>query len=220
MYQTISEHAAILQKSAVVTLALMAICVVVIAVQKITLASRMKLSSLRLLGALDDNLRHQRIDSTIDVCKSYNPSHLAQVILVGMIERKNCEMHSMPDTLVTSAVREAMDRSVARQVLAWKEHLGLVDAIGKTAPFVGVIIGNAAGLAAGTLLSLVTIWLEAFFRSRGDVQEVELKTAASEMQQFFASQAKCKTCGAESRNLHYEREYTCEHCCPKCRTAA
>ncbi|HEX3068768.1 MAG TPA: hypothetical protein VHX14_09325 [Thermoanaerobaculia bacterium] len=219
MPQAIAEHAALLQECAVIGLAVMAVCVAVIAIQKTINAHRMKSSSLLLLSALADNLRHQRIQSTIDVCKGYRDSHVAKVIVMGMLERQRCEMYGMPDATLTLAVGGAMDRSVALQVLEWKEHLGLVDAIGRTAPFVGVVAGNAAGVAAGTLLSLLTIWLGTFFKSRGDGLEVEMKGAAGEMKQFLSAHAKCQKCRAESRNLHYDTGYTCPRCCPKCQTA-
>jgi len=220
MYQTITQHIGLLQKSAIGALGVMAICVAFIAIQKITASQRMKTTSMRLIGLLDDNLRHQRIDATIEVCKAHRDSHLSKVIVAGMIERKSCDLRSMPDTVLTLAVREAMDRSVSMQVLEWKEHLGFVDAVGRTAPFVGVVIGNAVGVAAGTLLSLFTIWLVAFLRGRGDALEVELKSVASEMRQFLSTHAQCKKCGADSYRLHQEAQYTCERCCPKCRQAA
>lgn len=211
-----------LQRGALVVLVAMAAFVAAIATLKWYRSLRIRSSSFKLLLPLNKALCHQRLDEAIQLCLTASESHLAKVILPGLRELKTGQSLQMPESVVSARVREAMEREVAMQSWNWRSHLGLVDAVGRTAPFVGLVIGTAAAIAAGTVLSLLTIWLAVYLRRRSEAVDFELSSATSEIRQFLGSHGTCTKCGSEVRSLHNAdlgfavEGYACENCCPEC----
>jgi hypothetical protein len=214
------DNATALQRTAIAVLVVMAIYVLIVGVHKGVRARRMRAASRNMLRTLGAELQHQRIDRAIATCDQFIKSHLAHAIRAGLRELKRCQALTMPDTLLALRVRETMDRDLAVQVAEFKEHLGLVDAVGRTAPFVGLAIGTPGGLMLGTLLALLAIWCTVFLRSRADVVETELKLVTSEIREFLALHGACTLCGEQTRFLHHGKAFRCASCCDECRAKA
>jgi hypothetical protein len=210
------DHSTFHQSAAFVVLLAMAVYVVLVGVVKGARARQMRTSSLDMLRDLGAELGHQRIELAIATCERFIESHLAHAIRAGLKELRRCQALSMPDTLLALRVRESMDRDLAVQVATFKEHLGLVDAVGRTAPFVGLIVGTPGGLVFGTLLALLAVWTAVFLRSRADLIETELKVATSEIREFLALHGNCTVCGKQARYLHLGESFRCASCCDQC----
>lgn len=218
MLSILRDQSGAIRNIATLMLMLMASYVCVIALFRLIQLRRMKTSMLRMLPELGRVLAHQRTADGIKLCRSsaYS-SHLAKIVGAALLELENCRAISMPEPETALSVREGMERTAAVVSAELKEDMGLFDAMGRTAPFVGVLAGTPITLAAGTLLSLLTIWWSVVIKARTERIEVELKLFSSEMRQFMGLHGQCSLCEKPVRNLHRNGKiYACGECCAVC----
>lgn len=85
------------------------------------------------------------VQELIEAAQQHKNSHVAQVVLAGMLEydgvREAGGDQSTSDDLVTSALRDSMSETLVQL----KQGLGFLATIGSTAPFVG-LFGTVAGI--------------------------------------------------------------------------
>ncbi|HKV91731.1 MAG TPA: MotA/TolQ/ExbB proton channel family protein [Candidatus Angelobacter sp.] len=85
------------------------------------------------------------VQELIEAARQHQNSHVAQVVLAGMLEydgvREAGGDQSASDDLVTSALRDSMSETLVQL----KQGLGFLATIGSTAPFVG-LFGTVAGI--------------------------------------------------------------------------
>jgi len=85
------------------------------------------------------------VQELIEAAQQHQNSHVAQVVLAGMLEydgvREAGGDQSASDDLVTSALRDSMSETLVQL----KQGLGFLATIGSTAPFVG-LFGTVAGI--------------------------------------------------------------------------
>jgi biopolymer transport protein ExbB/TolQ len=86
-------------------------------------------------------------------------NHIARVLLAGLKERE-FQMSRLPATVLAKYMSMAMDRATLIAQHDYEEYLGVVDAVGRTAPFIGVLGGTPFTLAIGTGIAVPCVGLE------------------------------------------------------------
>jgi biopolymer transport protein ExbB/TolQ len=206
------------QRSAIVVLFGMTLYTMVSFALKARLMFRARVSSRRYAPILSAELRHQHIDEGIKTSRKFvkEGSHLAGLVLRALEEVARCRQNGTPDSITLVIAREVMEQDTATRVHDWKKGLGLVDAIGRTSPFVGAAAGTQVAFSFGTLLAIAALWFATYFRARTETIEAELKNAASEVRAFLSRQGNCSVCGKGPVVLHMETSFTCAECCLVC----
>ena len=103
--------------------------------------------SLQFLPAFVKSLREQKLDEAVNVSRKYKNSHIAKVVIAGLLEYMNDEkdLHDSHD--LVAAVGRALERSVALTSNEMKKGLSGLATIGSAAPFIG-LFGTVLGIIA------------------------------------------------------------------------
>jgi len=104
-------------------------------------------------------------------------THMARVVLAGMEERDALLKAKLQESLVSKHMSQAMERCILVVKYEYKWGLGIMDAIGSTAPFIGALGGSALTFALGIILAIPTIWFATHFRNRIEMFESEMESA-------------------------------------------
>src|SRR5262245_5948598 len=110
--------------------------------------------SLQFLPAFVKCLRDNRLDEAIKTARTYKHSHIAKVVIAGLLEYQTDEKEIHDTHDLVGAVGRALERSVALTSAEMKKGLGGLASIGSASPFIGLfgtvvgIIGAFQGIAA------------------------------------------------------------------------
>ena len=163
--------------------------------------------------AVAECLKNGRIDEAIALGEQYNKSHLAKVLVSGLLEMQaHAKSQDIPGESIESSKR-ALERATAIIIEDLKRGLGGLATIGATAPFVGLFgttvgIINAftgmkteetAGIAAvaggiaealvatafGLFVAVPAVWAFNYFTNRVETFTVEMDNSSSELIDYF-----------------------------------
>lgn len=207
-----------LQKSALLVLIGMGLYTIITFGLKARLIYRARTSSARFATVLLTEVRHQRVDKGIQVAEVFQlqGSHLAGLVLEALRALNRCRSIGSPDSSTLTVVREVMEQDIAKRTHEWKEGLSFIDAIGRTAPFVGAAVGTPVAFSLGTLLAISALWFATYVRNQSERVDVELRLAASELREYLTRQGNCSVCGKTSASMHFGSSFTCAECCDTC----
>jgi biopolymer transport protein ExbB/TolQ len=163
--------------------------------------------------AVAECLKNNRVDEAIALGEQYNKSHLAKVLVSGLLElQAHAKSQDIPGESIESSKR-ALERATAIIIEDLKRGLGGLATIGATAPFVGLFgttvgIINAftgmkteqtAGIAAvaggiaealvttafGLFVAVPAVWAFNYFTNRVETFTVEMDNSSSELIDYF-----------------------------------
>jgi biopolymer transport protein ExbB/TolQ len=163
--------------------------------------------------AVAECLKNGRVDEAIALGEQYNKSHLAKVLVSGLLElQAHAKSQDIPGETIESSKR-ALERATAIIIEDLKRGLGGLATIGATAPFVGLFgttvgIINAftgmkteqtAGIAAvaggiaealvttafGLFVAVPAVWAFNYFTNRVETFTVEMDNSSSELIDYF-----------------------------------
>jgi len=103
--------------------------------------------SLQFLPAFVKCLREQKLDEAINTSRKFKNSHIAKVVIAGLLEYQNDEKDLKNSHELVSAVGRALERSVALTSAEMKKGLSGLATIGSAAPFIG-LFGTVLGIIA------------------------------------------------------------------------
>jgi biopolymer transport protein ExbB/biopolymer transport protein TolQ len=90
-------------------------------------------------------LKENRLEQAVEVSRKHRHSHLAKVVIAGIMEYVNDESKNKHKQSVVDAVHRALERSNAVTSAEMKKGLGGLATIGSTAPFIG-LFGTVVGI--------------------------------------------------------------------------
>lgn len=130
------------------------------------------------------------------IAKQYSAeSHLAKIVLAGLLEYESIYANS-PGAQVAKYVQQAMEREMLQLQYQYERGLGLLDACGRTSPFIGALGGSTFTFAFGIILAVPIIWLAIDLRTKTNLLlPLEMKAAAIEVATYMEKR------GSESEQL-------------------
>lgn len=212
------NHMTSLQRGATLLLAGMVVYSLVVVTLKARFIYQSRRYSVIYAPAVAGLFAHQKLQEALELSTTFEAkgSHIAGPVRQALEKMLEYRTLGSPDSSVSFLVRETLDQHLANTLLETKAGLGFLDAIGRTAPFVGAAVGTQIAFSTGTLLAIVTLWFATYFRARIDEKEVQSRIAASEFREIFARQVNCSVCGRPTSAPHGYKVKTCEECCAKC----
>lgn len=103
--------------------------------------------SLQFLPAFVKCLKENKLDEAVATARKFKASHIAKVVIAGLLEYQNDEKDMKNTHDLVSAVGRALDRSVALTAAEMKKGLSGLATIGSAAPFIG-LFGTVLGIIA------------------------------------------------------------------------
>lgn len=103
--------------------------------------------SLQFLPAFVKCLRENKLDEAVATSRKFKNSHIAKVVIAGLLEYQNDEKELKDSHDLVSAVGRALERSVALTSAEMKKGLSGLATIGSAAPFIG-LFGTVLGIIA------------------------------------------------------------------------
>jgi biopolymer transport protein ExbB/TolQ len=131
------------------------------------------------------NLQALKIGEAIEVSKMYSvKSHLAKIVHDGLLEYKKYSRKYPKETALKFA-KQSMDISVSILKAEYEKGVGFLDAIGRTAPFIGTLGGSAVTLTIGILIAIPAIWFAAYERNKSSQLATQMQNTVLELYQFL-----------------------------------
>jgi hypothetical protein len=172
------------------TAALFVLAIASLIIGSIIIEKRIKLyksrrSSMVYAGTITPLLKERKWEEAIDATRKHKKnSHIAKIVMAGFDERRR-----LPDGLTSSQMARHMQQAMEREFLKlqadYESGLGVLDALGRTAPFIGALGGSAATFTFGIALAIPTIWFLTNLRNKTTVRlAVEMKLVMNEMTCF------------------------------------
>jgi biopolymer transport protein ExbB/biopolymer transport protein TolQ len=149
----------------------------------------------------------------MNVTRKYKKSHIAKVVLPGLLEYESDKKEIMDAHDLVGAVGRALERAVALTSAEMKTGLGGLATIGSTAPFIGLFgtvigiinaftgialsgSGGLAAVSAGIAEALITTAFGIFvavpavmafnhFTTRLERFQIEMTNSSAELMDFF-----------------------------------
>jgi len=103
--------------------------------------------SLQFLPAFVKALKDNKIDEAVATARKFKNSHIARVVIAGLLEYQNDERSLKDSHDLVAAVGRALERSVALTSAEMKKGLSGLATIGSAAPFIG-LFGTVLGIIA------------------------------------------------------------------------
>lgn len=103
--------------------------------------------SLQFLPAFVKCLKENKLDEAVATSRKFKNSHIAKVVIAGLLEYQNDERDLKDTHDLVSAVGRALDRAVALTAAEMKKGLSGLATIGSAAPFIG-LFGTVLGIIA------------------------------------------------------------------------
>ena len=169
--------------------------------------------SLEFLPAFVRALKEAKLQAAVDTCRKYNRSHLAKVVVAGLMEYITDEGEIKERHDLVGAVGRALERSNALTSAEMKKGLGGLATIGSTAPFIGLLgtvigiiaafqgiatsgSGGLASVSAGIAEALIATAVGLFvaipavmafnyFTNRLERYQIEMSNSAAELMDFL-----------------------------------
>lgn len=131
----------------VITLVVMSVYSITIMIDKTRSFRAARKESLAFLPEFVNDLKRANFQGAVETSRKYKRSHLAKVVIAGLMEYVTDESEIKDAHELVSACGRALDRSNALTSAEMKQGLGGLATIGATAPFVG-LFGTVAGIIA------------------------------------------------------------------------
>jgi hypothetical protein len=165
-----------------VVLAVASLIVVSIIIEKRHKLAEARRSSLVYAGEITPLFKERKWAEAIEVTSKYaKTSHIAKVAMAGFEERRHLPT-SLTSSQVVRHMQQAMEREFLKVQADYESGLGILDALGRTAPFIGALGGSAVTFTFGIVLAIPTIWFLANLRNKTTVRHVvEMKLAMNEL---------------------------------------
>lgn len=197
----------------VISLLLLSIYSVGVMVDKFRSFRAARKDSMAFLPEFTACLKQNQLEQAVEVARKHRRSHLAKVVVAGVMEFVNDEGDDKHRLGLVEAVNRAMDRSGAITSAEMKKGLGGLATIGSTAPFIGLFgtvigiihafqgiaesgSGGIASVSAGIAEALITTAFGLFvaipavmafnyFTSILERFQVEMTNSSAELVDFF-----------------------------------
>ncbi len=197
----------------VISLLLLSIYSVGVMVDKFRSFRAARKDSMAFLPEFTTCLKQNQLEQAVEVARKHRRSHLAKVVVAGVMEFVNDEGDDKHRLGLVEAVNRAMDRSGAITSAEMKKGLGGLATIGSTAPFIGLFgtvigiihafqgiaesgSGGIASVSAGIAEALITTAFGLFvaipavmafnyFTSILERFQVEMTNSSAELVDFF-----------------------------------
>ena len=163
--------------------------------------------------AVAECLKDGKIDEAIALGEQYNKSHLAKVLVSGLLElQAHSKSQDIPGEILEASKR-ALERATSVSIEDFKRGLSGLATIGSTAPFVGLFgttigiirafqgiateenvgIGAVAGgisealvaTAFGLFVAVPAVWMFNVFTNKIETFTVEMDNSSSELIDYF-----------------------------------
>jgi biopolymer transport protein ExbB len=200
-------------KAVVVLLVLMSAYSISVMIERWLTYRQARKQSRLFTPAVAECLKDGKIDEAIALGEQYNKSHLAKVLISGLLElQAHSKSQEIPGDSI-EASRRALERATAIAIEDFKRSLSGLATIGATAPFVGLFgttIGiinafqgisseESAGIGAvasgiaealvttafGLFVAVPAVWAFNIFTSKIETFTVEMDNSSSELIDYF-----------------------------------
>lgn len=197
----------------VIILLLMSIYSISIMVDKFRSFRASRAQSLQFLPEFVKLLRDNKLKEAVETSRKYKKSHLAKVVVAGIMEFLNDENEFKDTHDLVAAVGRSLERANALTAAEMKKGLGGLATIGSTAPFIGLFgtvvgiihafqgiattgSGGIAAVSAGIAEALITTAFGLFvaipavmgfnyFTSVLERFQIEMSNSSAELMDFF-----------------------------------
>jgi len=205
-------------KLVVILLALLSVYSLTVAAERWLLYRQAKKQSLEFARLVTQHLKQNRPQEAIAAGRKYKSSHLAKVVVAGLLEFENqSELNPLQGEDVIEAARRAIERTTLITTADFKRGTGGLATIGATAPFIGLFgtvigiinafrgmaVSGSGGLGAvsagiaealvttafGLFVAIPAVWLYNYFMQKVERYQVEMSNSASELLDFFIKRA-------------------------------
>jgi biopolymer transport protein ExbB len=202
-----------LGRSVVITLFIMSAWSIGVMIDRLIAFGAARKQSRMFAPAVAGALREGKLDEAVKIADRYKKSHLAKVVVAGLLEFKNQQSGGEIAESVIEASKRALDRAEAIVHAELKRGISSLATIGSTAPFVGLfgtVIGiinafkgiateKTAGLGAvsagiaealattavGLFVAVPAVWMFNYFTNRMEAFDVEMGNSSSELIDYF-----------------------------------
>ncbi|HKQ60309.1 MAG TPA: MotA/TolQ/ExbB proton channel family protein [Candidatus Polarisedimenticolaceae bacterium] len=197
----------------VIALLIMSIYSITIMIDKWRTFRSSRAQSLTFLPEFVRCLKDNKLQAAVDVTRKYRKSHLAKVVVAGLMEFMTDEGEFKDGHDLVNACGRALERANALTSAEMKKGLGVLATIGSTAPFVGLFgtvvgiihafqgiaasgSGGIASVSAGIAEALITTAFGLFvaipavmafnyFTSVLERFQIEMSNSSAELMDFF-----------------------------------
>jgi len=205
-------------KLVVILLAMLSVYSLTVAAERWLLYRQAKKQSLEFARLVTQHLKQNRPQEAIAAGRKYKSSHLAKVVVAGLLEFENqSELNPLQGEDVIEAARRAIERTTLITTADFKRGTGGLATIGATAPFIGLFgtvigiinafrgmaVSGSGGLGAvsagiaealvttafGLFVAIPAVWLYNYFMQKVERYQVEMSNSASELLDFFIKRA-------------------------------
>jgi hypothetical protein len=168
--------------AAIVVLAVASLIVGAIVIEKLHKLSVTRRNSLVYAREINPLFKERKWAEAIEVTsKRAKTSHIAKIAMAGFEERRRLPA-SLTSSQVARHMQQAMEREFLKLQADYESGLGILDALGRTAPFIGALGGSAVTFTFGIALAIPTIWFLANLRNKTTVRlAVEMKLVMNEL---------------------------------------
>lgn len=142
-------------------------------------------SSLVFARLMTPLLKERKWEEAIEVTSKHaKTSHIAKIVMAGFEERRRLPA-GLTSSQVARHMQQAMEREFLKLQLNYESGLGVLDALGRTAPFIGALGGSAVTFTFGIALAIPPIWFLTNLRNKTTVRlAVEMKLVMNELTSF------------------------------------
>lgn len=203
----------LIAKAVIIILFGLSIYSAAVMIEKFRSYKKAKSESLEFLPAFVKCLKENKLEDAMSVTRKYNKSHIAKVVLPGLLEYESDKKEIMDSHDLVGAVGRALERAVALTSAEMKTGLGGLATIGSTAPFIGLFgtvigiinaftgialsgSGGLAAVSAGIAEALITTAFGIFvavpavmafnhFTTRLERFQIEMTNSSAELMDFF-----------------------------------
>ncbi len=200
-------------KTVMILLVFLSVYSIAVMIDRFRTYKRARTESLEFLPAFVKCLRENKLDEAVTTARKYKNSHIAKVVIAGLLEYQTDERDLKEVHDLVGAVGRALDRAVALTSAEMKKGLGGLATIGSSSPFiglfgtvVGVIIafqgiaaagsGGLAAVSLGISEALVTtaagigvavpaVMAYNYFTTRHERFLIEMTNTSAELMDFF-----------------------------------
>lgn len=169
--------------------------------------------SLEFLPQFVKLVKDGKLMDAVETARKYRRSHLAKVLVAGLLEYTNDEAVISSSQSLVAACGRALERATALTTAEMKKGLGGLATIGSTAPFIGLFgtvigivnaftgmaISGSGGLAAisagiaealittaaGLLVAIPAVMAFNHFTNRLERFQIEMSNSSAELMDFF-----------------------------------
>ncbi len=206
------QQAGAVAKAVLIILLILSIYSIAVMIDKYRSYRAARKESLDFIPLFVRSLKANELKEAVDAARKYKKSHIARVVVAGLMEYMSDEAELKPTQLVEACGR-ALDRANALTTAELKKGLGGLATIGSSAPFIGLfgtVIGiinaftgmaltGSGGLAAvsagiaealiatafGLLVAIPAVAAFNYFTNRLERLQIEMSNSAAELMDFF-----------------------------------